>query len=166
VLLPDVLHNEEVVKRFKREAAIGARLDHPNIINAYDFSTFADGRHYFVMPLLDGESVEDLCQRAGPLLIEEAFKIVVQACNGVHAAHLEGVVHRDLKPSNLFVTPTGLKVLDFGSRASPTRGQPGARAPTWSWAPQATCRRSKEGAPATSTTAPTSTRSAASRTSS
>jgi serine/threonine protein kinase len=110
-----------VLARFRREAEIGSRLGHPNIVQVLDFNTLADGTPYIVLELLQGESLASRLQR-GPLSLEEVKSVVTQVGSALAAAHREGIVHRDLKPDNVFLCPTDLggevrdvvKVLDFG----------------------------------------------------
>ena len=110
-----------VLARFRREAEIGSRLGHPNIVQVLDFNTLADGTPYIVLELLQGESLAARLLR-GPLPLEEVKAIVTQVGSALAAAHREGIVHRDLKPDNVFLCPTDLggevrdvvKVLDFG----------------------------------------------------
>jgi len=110
-----------VLARFRREAEIGSRLGHPNIVQVLDFNTLADGTPYIVLELLQGESLAARLLR-GPLPLEQVKAIVTQVGSALAAAHREGIVHRDLKPDNVFLCPTDLggevrdvvKVLDFG----------------------------------------------------
>src|SRR5688572_2611142 len=110
-----------VLARFRREAEIGSRLGHPNIVQVLDFNTLADGTPYIVLELLQGESLASRLQR-GPLSLEEVKSVVTQVGSALAAAHREGIIHRDLKPDNVFLCPTDLggevrdvvKVLDFG----------------------------------------------------
>ena len=110
-----------ILARFRREAEIGSRLGHPNIVQVLDFNTLPDGTPYIVLELLSGESLASRLAR-GPLPLEQVKAIVTQVGSALAAAHREGVVHRDLKPDNVFLCPTDLggevrdvvKVLDFG----------------------------------------------------
>lgn len=110
-----------VLARFRREAEIGSRLGHPNIVQVLDFNTLPDGTPYLVLELLQGESLASRLQR-GPLPLEEVKSVVTQVGSALAAAHREGIIHRDLKPDNVFLCPTDLggevrdvvKVLDFG----------------------------------------------------
>jgi eukaryotic-like serine/threonine-protein kinase len=110
-----------VLARFRREAEIGSRLGHPNIVQVLDFNTLPDGTPYIVLELLQGESLAARLLR-GPLPLEQVKAIVTQVGSALAAAHREGIVHRDLKPDNVFLCPTDLggevhdvvKVLDFG----------------------------------------------------
>jgi serine/threonine-protein kinase len=113
--------DERALARFRREAEIGSRLGHPNIVQVLDFNTLPDGAPYIVLELLQGESLAHRLLR-GPLPLEQVKTIVTQVGSALAAAHREGIVHRDLKPDNVFLCPTDLggevrdvvKVLDFG----------------------------------------------------
>jgi eukaryotic-like serine/threonine-protein kinase len=107
--------------RFRREAEIGSRLGHPNIVQVLDFNTLADGTPYLVLELLQGESLAARLHREQPTS-EETISIVRQIGSALAAAHRDGIVHRDLKPDNIFLVPREVggegrdlvKVLDFG----------------------------------------------------
>lgn len=112
---------EERRARFLREAAVSATIQHPNVVPVLDHGIDeARSMPYLVMPLLDGEDLAALLDRVGCLEPDVAIAIVVQACEGLAAAHARGVVHRDVKPSNLFLerrpdTPVvTVRVTDFG----------------------------------------------------
>ncbi len=107
----------ESLARFKREAEIAARLEHPNIVQVLDFNELPSGEPYIVMEFLKGESLASRAHgRALPP--DEVASIMRQVGAALQAAHREGVVHRDLKPDNIFLVPTAagdqVKVLDFG----------------------------------------------------
>jgi eukaryotic-like serine/threonine-protein kinase len=113
VLPPGVLEDEDVRNRFRREAELLCRLNHPNIATVYDFES-RDGRDFLVMEYIRGIT---LCDKvtAGPLPEKDVLRLGLQLADGLAAAHGQGIVHRDLKPGNLRVTPDGwLKILDFG----------------------------------------------------
>src|SRR3954468_7734251 len=100
-------------KRFRNEARVLSRLNHPFIQTIHDFDT-ANGTDFLVSELVPGQSL-DTRLLAGPLPEKDVVRIGVQLAQGLAAAHAAGVLHRDLKPANLRVTPDGnLKVLDFG----------------------------------------------------
>lgn len=105
-------------ERFKREAEIASRLHHPNIITIFDFGQTADGMCYFVMELLEGESLRQRVKRQGPMTLREAAAVVEQTALGVGHAHKQNVIHRDIKPHNVMLTQVDgneyVKVLDFG----------------------------------------------------
>ena len=109
-----------IVQRFFNEARAASAIDHPGIVEIYDFGTHSDGRAYIVMALLKGESLEHRLRR-GPMPPHEGATVVAQAVAALAAAHACGIVHRDLKPDNLFLVPNDLmpgglqvKLLDFG----------------------------------------------------
>ncbi len=112
---------EERRARFVREAAVSATIHHPNVVPVLDHGIdAARSLPYLVMPLLEGEDLAALLERVGCLEPEVAIALVVQACEGLAAAHARGVVHRDVKPSNLFLErrPDSphvvVRVTDFG----------------------------------------------------
>jgi len=104
--------NPEVRERFEREARAISSLNHPHICTLFDIGREGDA-DYFVMELLDGESLAARLER-GPLKLDEALRIAAQIADALAAAHKQGIVHRDLKPGNVALTKSGAKVLDFG----------------------------------------------------
>ncbi len=117
VLRPDLSALPDIAERFRREAEIAASLEHENIVRVTDFGRSPEGWLFLAMELLEGESLFERLRRSGPMMPEEASRVLVQVCRGLDAAHARGVVHRDLKPENVFLTarPPGLvKILDFG----------------------------------------------------
>lgn len=126
---------EERRARFLREAAVCANIRHPNVVPVVDHGIDeATGIPYLVMPLLVGEDLASVLDRVGSLEPETAIALVVQACEGLAAAHALGVVHRDVKPSNLFLeggdgdASVVVKVTDFGlaKALDEAPGSPGA----------------------------------------
>ena len=94
-----------------------ARLSHPNICHIYEIGE--EGEDLFIaMERLEGESLAERLQR-GPLPPPEAAQVALGALAALEAVHARGLLHRDLKPSNVFLTPHGVKLLDFGL-AAPT----------------------------------------------
>jgi serine/threonine protein kinase/tetratricopeptide (TPR) repeat protein len=99
-------------KRFWREARAAASVNHPNICQIYEIGE-AGGDLFIAMELLEGESLAERLRR-GPLSVAQAVPIGLGVLAALSALHARGIVHRDLKPSNVFLTPHGVKLLDFG----------------------------------------------------
>jgi eukaryotic-like serine/threonine-protein kinase len=117
LLAEHLADDEGFVARFRREALAAARLQHPNIVQVFDSGLDEpSGRHYIVMEYVEGPSCADLLRDQGVLDIEQAVRIVRDACHGLDYAHRSGVVHRDVKPGNLLISSeTGAaKLADFG----------------------------------------------------
>jgi hypothetical protein len=116
VVRAELLNDPEARHRFRREAQIVARLQHPSIVAVYDYGTFPDGGAYLVMELIRGEDLRHVLQREGRLDTAESMTILTAVCAAIGAAHREGVLHRDLKPENILLPGGGAqaKVLDFG----------------------------------------------------
>ena len=113
-LLPPDPNDPERAVRFQREAQAIARLDHPNIVRAFDTDRENDV-HFLVMEYIDGVSLQDLVDSRGPLTIPRAVNYLAQAACGLQHAAAMGLVHRDVKPSNLMLDWAGaVKVLDLG----------------------------------------------------
>src|SRR5262249_47558124 len=103
----------ERVARFRREAQVLASLNHPHIGAIYGLDE-ADGTHFLVLELVDGESLDKRIAR-GRIPVDEAVTIAKQIAEALEAAHEKGIIHRDLKPANIALTHEGsVKVLDFG----------------------------------------------------
>ncbi|MBA4015616.1 MAG: hypothetical protein C0483_00360 [Pirellula sp.] len=114
VMSSAAMKDAAAVKRFQREVEAAARLEHPNIVTAYD-SGEAGSVKYLVMQFVDGGDLSDLVKKNGPLPIERAVDYVIQAARGLAFAHGAGVVHRDIKPANLLLDKKGVvKILDMG----------------------------------------------------
>ena len=108
------MDSEAVLRRFRAERRILARLDHPGIARILDGGLADDGRPYLAMEFVEGEPITDHCDRLG-LDLGARVRLFLQVCEAVGYAHRQLVVHRDLKPSNVLVTPEGrVKLLDFG----------------------------------------------------
>ncbi len=120
VLSPTLSSDPMLVQRFRLEARAIAALSHPNLVQVYDLGTTLDGRLFFAMERLRGESLRGRLERAksadrGRLPPAECVRIGVAIARALAAAHAVGVVHRDIKPENVFLTEDGgVKVLDFG----------------------------------------------------
>lgn len=102
--------------RFRREMRVSRGLVHPNIVRTYEYGTWK-GVRFLTMELLEGADLAALAHKNGGRLdVDRTLRVMVQACDGLTAAHEQGVVHRDVKPQNLFwdVKEQRLKVMDFG----------------------------------------------------
>jgi serine/threonine protein kinase len=106
--------NKGSLERFYREARAVARLHHPNIVAAHDVDN--DGKnHFIVLEYVDGNSLEHIVKKQGPMDVTRACHYIAQAAVGLQHAHEAGLVHRDIKPPNLLVDRTGtVKILDLG----------------------------------------------------
>ena len=109
----------EMVSRFIAEARAVNQIRHRNIIDIFAFSTLEDGRHYYVMELLDGSTLGDHLDAVGAMSLREALPILRAVGRALDAAHAKGIAHRDLKPENIFLavdSDGGVfpKLLDFG----------------------------------------------------
>jgi serine/threonine-protein kinase len=118
VLAPDVATKDEMVHRFRLEAQAVSKLNHPNIVQTFDFGQFEDAL-YLIMEYVKGEDLSALLKREGPLEFSRAAQLFVGACSALTEAHDHGIIHRDLKPENLMIYrrrdgSEHLKVLDFG----------------------------------------------------
>ncbi|HMO23088.1 MAG TPA: serine/threonine-protein kinase, partial [Candidatus Melainabacteria bacterium] len=105
--------------RFHTEARTLARLNHPNILTALDFQVTEDGNPFLVLDFIEGEDLDSLIEREGPLELEEARDIFDQILDGLDYAHRQGIVHRDIKPSNIMLLEDHagellVKIVDFG----------------------------------------------------
>lgn len=112
VILPTVAESLGS-ERFLREVETAARLQHPHIVPVFD-SGSADGQLFFVMPLIEGESLRGLVDREGRLDVAEAVRIVREVADALEYAHEQGVVHRDLKPENILMSRGHALLADFG----------------------------------------------------
>jgi serine/threonine protein kinase/tetratricopeptide (TPR) repeat protein len=110
--MSSVASDDTARKRFWREARAAASVNHPNICQIYEIGE-EDGELFITMELLEGEPLADRLRR-GPLSVAETISIGLGMLAALAALHARGIVHRDLKPSNVFLTPHGVKLLDFG----------------------------------------------------
>jgi serine/threonine-protein kinase len=117
VITRELSASAEAVERFVREAQAVNQIGHPNIVDVFGFGKLPDGRSFFVMEWLHGETLRERMQRALPL--PDALEILEQIATALQAAHDAGVLHRDLKPDNVFLqeqkgASSKVKLLDFG----------------------------------------------------
>ncbi len=111
---PELLADPVKAARFKDEAILQCKLQHPNVATIYQWIE-QDGRSYIVMEFVQGETLDGLVRRVGVLPMGNALSLFIQALRGFGYAHSQGVVHRDIKPSNLMVDHLGVvKIMDFG----------------------------------------------------
>jgi serine/threonine-protein kinase len=114
-LLPELTRDQEVLERFRQEAKILSRLNHPNIVMLYSF--FAqDKRYYMAMEFAQGQTLGQIMKRYPKgMPWRQAIKLAAQVLSALEYAHSQDVIHRDIKPNNLIVQPNGtVKVMDFG----------------------------------------------------
>src|SRR3989338_546414 len=113
-LPPHLASDEQDKKRFIHEAKAASSLDHPNICNVHEIDETLDGQVFIVMAIYDGTPLNKKIEK-GPLKIDEALDVVIQAGEGLQVAHDKGIVHRDVKSSNIIMTDKGRAVImDFG----------------------------------------------------
>jgi serine/threonine protein kinase len=114
VISKALLDHADSLERFRREVEAAAKLAHPNIVIAHDAEQ-AGELHMLVMEFVEGQSLDQVLRRKGPLPVVHACHYVRQAALGLQHAFERGMVHRDIKPQNLMLTPRGqIKILDFG----------------------------------------------------
>ncbi|TVX94754.1 Stk1 family PASTA domain-containing Ser/Thr kinase [Paenibacillus agilis] len=114
VLRQQFVHDEEFVRRFRREAQSAASLSHPNVVSIYDVGQ-EDEVHYIVMECIDGQNLNEIIKERAPLQPEEAIRIATQICDALDHAHHNHIIHRDIKPHNILIGQNGrVKVTDFG----------------------------------------------------
>ena len=106
---------EEIKKRFFREAELAGNLHHPNVTTIYDFGVTEDGTPYIVQEFLTGEDLDKLLKKRVPMSLHRKVRILLDVCEGLGYAHAAGIIHRDIKPSNIRILDDGsVKLMDFG----------------------------------------------------
>lgn len=111
--------SDKALQRFQKEAKAASRLDHSGLIKVYDFDYYQN-HPYFVMDLVNGQSLDACISRAGALPLEEILHIFIQLAFALSYAHKNGVIHRDLKPANIMIIDApahgqqSVKIVDFG----------------------------------------------------
>jgi serine/threonine-protein kinase len=102
-------------ERFLIEARIAHQIAHPNVVDVFGFGRLPEGREYFIMEWLEGQTLRGRIA-AGKISVAEGAEILIQTCDALAAAHEMGIVHRDVKPDNIFLSPGRfrVKLIDFG----------------------------------------------------
>ena len=124
----DLISNVGVYERYKREAEIGSRLDHPHIQRLLNTDE-KRCEHYLVMEYIQGRTLREVLEAASPNLLplDEVLRIITQICDALAYCHARGVFHRDIKPENIMLLEDGdVKIIDFGVALLE-----GARRVTW-----------------------------------
>ena len=124
VLAPDLLQDDMMLARFRREAMSSSRLVHPNIVTTLDFGA-ADDLPFIVMELVDGHPLERVLGHQRRLSIPRAMRLARDVARGLDAAHRAGIVHRDIKPGNVMITRDDderARIVDFGIAQASTVG--------------------------------------------
>jgi serine/threonine protein kinase len=119
VIKPDLARDTEFMSRFKNEAIMARKLNHPNAVRVDDLDIAEDGLPFIAMELVVGDTLKTLVQRTGPLPVSLVLDIAAHVCEALDAAHKLGLVHRDIKPENIVLIarrdgPPQAKILDFG----------------------------------------------------
>ncbi|WP_128102707.1 Stk1 family PASTA domain-containing Ser/Thr kinase [Paenibacillus sp. DCT19] len=114
VLRQQFVHDEEFIRRFRREAQSAASLSHPNVVSIYDVGQ-EDDVHYIVMEYVEGKNLNEIIKERAPLQVDEAVRIASQIADALDHAHHNQIIHRDIKPHNILIGRNGrVKVTDFG----------------------------------------------------
>lgn len=114
VLRPEISKDPGLIQRFNREVKAAARLSHPNIVAAFN-AREEDGVYCLITEFIDGEDLQAIVRRDGPLSVDLAVNVVLQVARGLEYAHGKGVIHRDIKPANILLEQAEtVKILDMG----------------------------------------------------
>jgi serine/threonine-protein kinase len=113
VLHPYRQDDPEFLGRFRQEAQLGARLDHPNLVRLLDPGP-EEGTPYLAMEYVSGRRLDRALREEGPPALSDLFRLAGEIAGGMAYAHAHGVVHRDLKPGNIMLAGNRVKIMDFG----------------------------------------------------
>jgi eukaryotic-like serine/threonine-protein kinase len=114
VMSDSIAQQEDLRKRFLREAQAAASLQHPNVVCIHDFGD-ADGHLFIAMEFIDGVDLERMIDRGEPRSVQAKLDVIIDVLDGLGFAHNRGIVHRDIKPANIRVGGDGrAKIMDFG----------------------------------------------------
>ena len=114
MLFPEFAVDPNFVERFRREAQAAANLNHPNIVNVFDWGKHAS-TYFIAMEYVDGRTLADILRSNGHLTSKQAAEIASEVAAALGFAHAAGLVHRDIKPANILIGTSGsVKVADFG----------------------------------------------------
>ncbi|MGO8786686.1 MAG: protein kinase domain-containing protein [Terriglobia bacterium] len=119
VIKPELARDPEFMGRFKNEAIMARKLNHPNAVRVDDLDIAEDGLPFIAMELVVGDTLKTLLQRTGPLPVSLVLDVAGHVCDALDAAHKLGLIHRDIKPENIVLVaqregPPIAKILDFG----------------------------------------------------
>ena len=113
ILSPLLSNDDQALERLKREVSAARRITHPNVIRIHDISEL-NGLHYVSMEYFPGISLKEHVKKSGALSLMQAYNIAGQICDGLEAAHRQGIIHRDLKTQNIIIHGNQIKIIDFG----------------------------------------------------
>ena len=113
ILSPLLSNDDQALERLKREVSAARRVTHANVIRIHDIAEI-NGLHYVSMEYFPGTNLKEHIKRTGALSQMQAYNIANQICDGLEAAHRQGVIHRDLKTQNVIIHGNQIKIIDFG----------------------------------------------------
>jgi len=114
ILSPMLSHDSDALERLKREVSAARRIMHPNVIRIHDISE-TSGLHFVSMEFFQGTSLKEHIKKSGALSVMQAYNVASQICEGLEAAHRQGIIHRDLKSQNIIINSFNqIKIIDFG----------------------------------------------------
>ncbi|MCI0606121.1 serine/threonine protein kinase [bacterium] len=113
ILSPLLSNDDQALERLKREVSAARRVTHANVIRIHDIAEI-NGLHYVSMEYFPGTNLKEHIKRSGALSQMQAYNIASQICDGLEAAHRQGVIHRDLKTQNVIIHGNQIKIIDFG----------------------------------------------------